>query len=724
VKDILIQLFTDAARGTPSRDTIKIVDGCWQMTSKSNNKEKWGKTCALAGVPADAEQIISGDALIVRWPSYADMIFGADGLMAKALPNYEMRPGQLHMARLVQRAIEMGEPFVCEAGTGIGKSFAYAAICMAMNKKVIIATSNKALQMQLYNKDIPFLQTLFPGKKMALAQGKSNYVCWENCKAGVSDQRFADWIQTTKTGSIEELTFDYQDASKYTVDDECTGKRCDFYAQCFYFQQKALRNDADVIICNHSLLALNHHFQNAQILPAADVVVVDEAHQLPNYVRNAIGWEYYAGMVRKALGRVYDRDSVYVGTAENLLLDLESEVVKYSSKFGDKQITIPDDMTFDSGIALADELYAIATAVWPMDGDVVNKDERKKERRAKALRNLASNLTDLCVGTEKGHVRWIDTDTPKITNVPFDVSAFIRSMVEHTFELSDDRDLEDDYSDDEPATQGKPVYILASATLATPALAGFKRECGITHGFELIAQSPFDYANNALLYVPNGGTPPPNQPDFLQYLVDEVRGLVMSSGGGVFLLFTSWANMKHCSDALRQEFAKHFPVYVQGELPKLEIARRFKTDGNAVLFATKSFWEGVDIPGDALRCVIIDKMPFAAPSPLFKAREKTSSNPFVDIALPEMIIDLKQGVGRLVRRATDRGVIAILDSRIRSKPYGRNIVLKSLPPAKLIHSTAMITEFFADGRKASFPDLTNITVSHSAEPTEDFTLVF
>jgi len=718
----LLQYFQEAATDQSKRDSVQIIDGCWQL--KITGQDKWQKTCVVACVPADAAQIIDGDTLTVRWPSYADIIFGVDGLMAKALPNYEMRPGQLHMARLVQRSIEMGEPFVCEAGTGIGKSFAYAAICMAMGKKVIIATSNKALQMQLYGKDIPFLQTLFPGKKMALAQGKSNYVCWENCKAGVSDQRFADWIQTTKTGSIEELTFDYQDASKYTVDDECTGKRCDFYAQCFYFQQKALRNDADVIICNHSLLALNHHFQNAKILPAADVVVVDKAHQLPNYVRNAIGWEYYAGMVRKALGRVYDRDSVYVGTAENILLDLESEVVKYSSKFGDKQITIPDDMTFDSGIALADELYAIANAVWSMDGNVVNKDERKKERRAKALRNLAGNLTDLCVGTEKGHVRWIDTDTPKITNVPFDVSGFIRSMIEHTFELSDDRDLEDDYSDDEPATQGKPVYILASATLATPALVGFKRECGITHGFELIAQSPFDYANNALLYVPNGGTPPPNQPDFLQYLVDEVRGLIMSSGGGAFLLFTSWANMKHCSDALRQEFAKHFPVYVQGELPKLEIARRFKADGNAVLFATKSFWEGVDIPGDALRCVIIDKMPFAAPSPLFKAREKTSSNPFVDITLPEMIIDLKQGVGRLVRRATDRGVIAILDSRIRSKPYGRNIVLKSLPPAKLIHSTAMITEFFADGRKASFPDLTNITVSHSAEPTEDFTLVF
>lgn len=722
MKSILIDYFQEAATDRSKRDSVQIMDGHWQL--KIKGQDKWQKTCQLAGVPADAKQIIDGDTLTVRWPSYADLIFGADGLMAKALPNYEMRPGQLHMARLVQRSIEMGEPFICEAGTGIGKSFAYAAICMAMNKKCIIATSNKALQMQLYNKDIPFLQTLFTGKKMVLAQGKSNYVCWDNCKAGVSDQRFADWVQTTQTGSVEELTFDYPDANKYTVNDECTGKRCEFYAQCFYFQQKALRKEADVIICNHSLLALNHKFPGANILPAVNVIVVDEAHQLPNYVRNAIGWEYYAGMVRKALGRVYDRDGIHVGTAENLLLDFENELVKFIGKYGDKQITVPDDMVFDAGSALADELWNVAKAVWPDDNDVLDKEDRKRERRSNALRNLARNLTDLCLGTAEGHVRWIDIDTPKIINVPFDVSGFIRSMVEHTCDLSDDREAEDDYSDDEPPAQGQPVYIFTSATLATPTLAGFKRECGITHGFELIAQSPFDYERNALLYVPNGGTPPPNQPDFLQYLVEEVKGLVIASEGGVFLLFTSWANMKHCCDALRSTFAQRFPVYVQGELPKLEIARRFKADGNAVLFATKSFWEGVDIPGDALRCVVIDKMPFAAPSPLLKAREATSSNPFADIALPEMIIDLKQGVGRLVRRSTDKGVIAILDSRIRSKPYGRNIVLKSLPPAKLTHSTAMISEFFADGRKYAFPDLNNITVNHTATPAEDFTLVF
>lgn len=747
MKDILIQLFTDAAKDTPSRDSVRIVKDRWQFQIKGN-REKWSAMCAAAGVPADATEIIEGDTLTLYWWSHADTIFGENGLMANALSGYEVRAGQLHMARLIQRAIEMGEPAVIEAGTGIGKSFAYAAICMAMNKRVIISTSNKALQMQLYTKDIPFLQKLFPGKKMALAQGKSNYVCLDNCRENTQSQEFAnwldslseseepslgkvrnnhttpqeiqlvDWIQETKTGSIEELSFAMPDIGKYTVDEECTGKRCEFYSNCFYYQQKALRRDADVLICNHSLLAINHLFPQANILPPVAVVVVDEAHQLPNYVRNAIGEEYYAGKVQKALRRAFEKDMVHTGEAENLLLDFEHDLVKYIGQFGDTQIPVGDSHQFETGLLLVDELKEVAKAIFPVVGDVINKEDRKRERRSRSMLKLADNIRSVCKTTATGHVRWIDKEMPKVIMAPFDVSSFIHSMIEHTYHLSvQSEEEEEDYGKEIAIQREKPVYILASATLATPTLKGFKRECGVTHGFEMIAQSPFDYENNALLYVPNGGTPPPNNPDYQEYLVEEVRGLVCAAKGGVFLLFTSWTNMNYCLKALRSTFEKRFPVYVQGELPKMEIARRFKEDGNAVLFATKSFWEGVDIPGDALRCVVIDKMPFQAQTPLMKAREAHAENAFAQISLPEMIIDLKQGAGRLVRRASDKGVIAILDSRIRSKTYGRNIVLKSLPPAKLTHSLAMISEFFE----------TNIDPIVEVAPRaeiEDFTLVF
>lgn len=719
----IINLFTTAAKDEPARDSVKIVDGYWQLTIKG--KAKWKATCDACHVPSYSEYTEDGDTLIVRWISYADMIFGEGGLMAKSLPSYEPRRGQLHMARIIQRAIEMGEPAVTEAGTGTGKSFAYLAICMAMNKRCIIATSNKALQMQLYTKDVPFLQTLFPGKTMALAQGKSNYACLENCKDGISDPRFADWLRTTETGSVEELTFELHDISKYTVDDECTGQRCDFYANCYYFKEKAKRQDADIIICNHALLTLNHKFPAGGILPSADVVVVDEAHQLPNYARNALGLEYHAGKVRKALKRVWEKDMVNVGKAEDLLLDLEHEIVNYISKFGDKQIGLPDTHEFEAGLSLVDELRSIAKDVFPGDGDVLNKEDRKRQRRAAALRDLANNIKLICQQTKDGHVRWIDVEVPTVVDAPFDISGFIRSMVEnYYYEEASTEDPDGEYESDElPEMEGRPVYIFTSATLATPKLSNFMHECGIDHGFQLIAESPFDYKNNTLLYVPDGATPPPTNPDYLQYMIDEVKHLVFAVKGGVFLLFTSWRNMNACLEVLEPSFSPHFNVYVQGRLPKLEIARRFKEDGNAVLFATKSFWEGVDIPGNALRAVVIDKMPFQAPTPLFKAREAKSDNAFTQVMLPEMIIDLKQGVGRLVRRATDRGVIAILDSRLRSKPYGRNLVIKSLPPAKLIHSTAPISEFFAQDSKVDFPDITK-PVNLPKADVDDFTLVF
>ena len=719
----IINLFTAAAKDEPLRDSVKINNGYWELTIKG--KAKWKATCDACFVPSYSNFSEDGDTLAVAWISYADQIFGYGGIMEQALPGYEPRKGQLQMARTIQRAIEMGEPAVIEAGTGTGKSFAYLAICMAMNKRVVVATSNKALQMQLYTKDVPFLQKLFPDKKLALAQGKSNYACLENCKDGVSDQRFYEWLQTTDTGSVEELTFDLHDVNKYTVDDECTGKRCDYYANCYYFKEKDKREEADVIICNHSLLALNHKFPMAKILPNVDVVVIDEAHQLPNYARNALGLEHHAGKVRKALKRIWDKDMVHVGKAEDLLLSFEHEVVQFVSQFGDKQISVPDGHTFACGIELVDELRSVAKEVFPADDDVIDSEDRKRQRRATALRTLASDIKQICEKTQDGHVRWIDVEVPTIVDAPFDISGFVRSMVENYFYKETSTDDPDGINDGSELEKpdSKPVYIFTSATLATPKLSNFMHECGIDHGFQLIAESPFDYESNTLLYVPNGATPPPNNNDYTAYMIDEVKRIVFAAKGGAFLLFTSWKNMNACLEALEDTFKPHYPIYVQGRLPKMEIARRFKEDGNAILFATKSFWEGVDIPGEALRAVVIDKMPFQAPTPLFSAREAQSSSSFAQVMLPEMIIDLKQGVGRLVRRSTDRGVIAILDSRLRSKPYGRNLVLKSLPPAKLIHSTAMISEFFAQNSKVDFPNLAKSVDLPSTE-VEDFTLVF
>jgi ATP-dependent DNA helicase DinG len=250
-----------ACQDTPKRPSARVEDGHFVLTV-NGNRGNWAAITQAAGVPANATTTIDGDTMIVRWPSVADQIFGADGHIAKLLPNYEVRLPQLYMARLVQRAIEMREPAVVEAGTGTGKSYAYAAVCMALGKKVIISTSNKALQMQLIEKDLPFLQRIWPGKKVAVSVGKGNYACRLKCEplSAVMQNHddLARWFCTTATGNTEEIDFaiDGRALKSIAVDDECTGKHCPLYAECFYYRARAALQNADVVVTNHALLCL------------------------------------------------------------------------------------------------------------------------------------------------------------------------------------------------------------------------------------------------------------------------------------------------------------------------------------------------------------------------------------------------------------------------------------------------------------------------------------
>lgn len=751
-RKLFVKLFTDAALDQPSRPSVKIEDEMWTLTIKG--KDKWNEMVKSACVPTNAIQNINEDTLTARWPSVADQIFGTNGLMAQALPGYECRAPQLHMARLIQRSIEMGEPAIIEAGTGTGKSFAYAAVAMAMNKRVVISTSNKALQSQLYQKDIPFLAKLFPGKKVALAQGKSNYLCRLKCQDTIDNYTLSEWYKTTETGNIEELDFQLYGADKWTVDENCRGKRCSLYDVCFYYKAKAERQQADVVICNHALLILDRLYPQAAILPGCDVVVVDEAHKLADYARNALGQEFTMDGIRTALNTAFDllRDGSPTATAEGLLQDFWHDVSDYCGDSKDKQIGIRHDMEFDAGQKLAIEMHDIAGQIWNPE-DMPEEDESMVlMRKANKLHNLADKIMVVSMPTADGQVRWVERELSKLINVPFDVSDFIGQMagfttdtpiaIDHTKCARCGRSLTADmvstlddlpYGPDcirhvdllgdaelvpltewlnqpqpEPQEHHNPTAIIfTSATIAAPDLDHFMRECGLSHGFQMVADSPFDYEHNAMLYVPNGETPIPNAKEWPAYAVDDMRRLVLSAGGGAFLLFTSYTNMKYAVERLQASFeAAGLTVYIQNKLPKGEIAKRFRQDGNAVLFATKSFWEGISIEGAALRLVIIDKMPFQAPSPLLKARESVVDNAFMQLHVPEMVIDLKQGAGRLIRRMDDYGVIAILDSRARLKPYGREKVLPAMPPAKLTCSLAEVGEFFEQRRK---PDYSNVT---------------
>ena len=790
----MLRLWESACCDAPLRPSCRMEDGRFVLRI-TGNVAQWPALLKAAGVPFHAERQTTGDTLVVSWPSLADEIFADGGKLAALIPGYQVRMPQVHMARLVQRAIEMGQPGVVEAGTGVGKSFAYAAICMAMGRKVIISTSNKNLQMQLYRKDVPLLQKLYPGQTVALAVGKGNYACRNKAEdpihrtVKIDDANLLSWYNATATGNTEELTTSvpWEALAKITVDDECAGKHCVFFGDCFYFDAKTERNTANVIITNHALLCLHTSYPAAGILPPADVLVIDEAHKLADYARNALGFETTPGRMRSAIQKVRKWMGPQSTQETERALDLFTAelfgLVKNSNEF---QLGLRSDVALPAGIELQQMIMGLAEDLWgEEEPPATTVEEIKKSKRAQSLRALAANLSAFTVhhGDE---VRWLEPDRQQRTNLdtlklcaqPVDVSVFLAGLAGYDLREGDGDTSGDGHAVDytqctrchrkltapvvhlldgmpygpdcilkvdalgdaeqvdlahwltsfspsgtqdngldngEPEKVRRtsaPAVIFCSATLATPRLDTFLRQVGLPDALQMQAQSPFDYASQALLYVPNGSSPAPGSPDYGPWLLEQLDELVAASRGGAFLLFTSFAMLRSAVTYLTPTIARQkLTMLVQGELPKLEIARRFRDDGNAVLFATKSFFEGVSIDGDALRLVVVDKMPFDAPSPISAAQDtqakiyardvlgltgsKLERYPFDALAVPKMIIELKQAAGRLIRTDTDRGVIAILDNRLRTSQYGRSQVLPSLPPAPLVSNAGQVMTFFA-----------------------------
>lgn len=760
---MMLSLWQSACQDTPKRPSCTVQAGHFVLTV-IGNRGAWLDICKAAGVPDGADQAVEGNTLTVRWPSIADAIFGQDGMIAAILPGYEMRAPQLHMARLVQRSIEMGEPAVIEAGTGTGKSFAYAAVCMGLGKKLVISTSNKALQMQLIDKDLPFLCRVFPGKRVAVSVGKSNYACRAKVEpAGITDPALADWYASTVTGNTEEITFapDYKALKAITVDEDCAGRHCPHYADCFYYAARARLQEADVIVTNHALLCLDQ-ITGGHILPPAEVVVVDEAHKLADYMRSAHGVELTAGQIRKVIALAEGHADIdRTNEADDALVNLERAVAIHAARTDDPQVGIGGDAELHGAKTLSAALLTLAADVWAEDQLPGDSDEIRLARHAQRIRNMADKVAMIAGPTQPGYVRWLDQgrngEPVKIMAQPFDVSRWIAQLagvnvqpaperpdytlcarcrrqltaarvavldgqpygpdcIHHVdvlgdaeiVPLSDWLALEHDAAP--MLTYSARATIFTSATLAAPDMTHFMESAGLPRALQMQAASPFDYAANAMLYLPSAAAPAPNAAGWQDWSIDQMRQLVLAADGGAFLLFTSYRAM---SEALRQLSpifaARRLPVLAQGEMPKAEIARRFRDAGNAVLFATKSFFEGVSIDGQALRLVVIDKMPFEAPSPLTQAMEadmldkaraagvtgKTlEMHPFNRLRVPRMVIELKQGLGRLIRTQTDKGVMAVLDSRIRATQYGRQVVIPSLPPADLTSSGAHVAAFF------------------------------
>jgi len=748
-----------ACQDKPSRESFKIINGEFVFMI-NGNRDNWAALCQLMGVPSHAKQEIQGEKLISRWPSHADQVFGQTGLLAQRLPGYEMRLAQLHAGRLFQRGIEMGEPVVLEAGTGTGKSLIYLMIARAMNKRVIVSTSNKALQMQLYRKDAPFVASVFPSK-ITLVQGKGNYACNKRVEDGATmSADLQQWYGTTETGNTQEINFetDWKELQAITVDDSCVGKKmCPCIADCFYYKARAERQDANIIICNHMLLALHQKFPGAQILPEADVIVIDEAHQLASYVSTANGVELKVQSYERHVKTLLDH-GIYIEDIDRMVAKLQGEVKGYLVGKSDDQVGINKEDMLRSGVQLAELLMQGADQIWNPNDMPQAPQEKRLSNVAKRIRAAADNLMFASYQTTEGFVRWITKSSNSISSMPYDVSKLVGSMagftshettipdytqcarcgktltadtvhllgntpygptcIQHVDPFGDAEEvsLSEWLAQEHPApsvtTHKKTAILFTSATLGTPDLAPFMRDHGLPHALQMQVESPFDYKSNSLLYVPDNNAPNTKSPNFLDFMVEQMETMVHSSGGGAFLLFTSNAALRYAVDKLRKPLERAgYPCFVQGEgYSKLEIINQVKAHGNAVLFATKSFFEGVDIQGEALRLVIIDKMPFAAPSPYSNAqhehiREWARQNlkmsdkdlewyPFNAKSIPDMIIDLKQGAGRLIRSHRDRGVIAVLDNRLLTTQYGRSKVLPSLPNSPLVRNVSQVQSFF------------------------------
>lgn len=771
------QAIETACQDKPNRPSFKVADGEFIFTIKGN-RDNWAELCKLMAVPSHASQEIEQDQLTCKWPSLSDQIFGTKGMLAAKLPGYEMREAQLHAGRLVQRGIELGEPVIIEAGTGTGKSLIYLLMARAMSKKVIVSTSNKALQMQLYYKDAPFVASLFPSK-ISLVQGKSNYACVKKVEAGVDiPDQLRSWYGITETGNTQEINFevDWKQLDKITVDDSCVGKKmCPMIGDCFYYKARSERETADILICNHMLLGLHQKYPAAMILPKADLLVVDEAHQLAQYIAQANGVEFKLSSFSMHVKTLYD----YASAPENIdkvLGRFEGEVKAYAFGKSEDQIGIEKESQFFWGQKLAELLQEGANTIWNPENLPQDPQQKKAGNVARRIRAAADNLCFASQPTAQGYVRWYTKRENTLSVMPYDVSklagmlaGFSQTVAEvpdythcarcgkeltaetvhllngvpygptcieyvDPFGDSEIVNLQDWLTQEHPdpieVTHTKTACLFTSATLGTPDLAPFMRDHGLPYALQMQVQSPFDYENNSLLYVPANTAPNTKSPEYLDFMVEQMETMVMSSKGGAFLLFTSNAALGYAVDKLRKPFEREgLPCFVQGGgYSKMEIIKQIKQHGNAVLFATKSFFEGVDIQGDALRLVIIDKMPFAAPTPYLNAqhehlREYARQNlnmgakdlewyPFNAKSIPDMIIDLKQGAGRLIRSKSDKGVIAILDNRLITTQYGRAKVLPSLPDSKVVRDLVPVQDFFSPkGESIPLAELTPLQVA-------------
>lgn len=649
-------------------------------------------------------------------------IFGKNGLISKHHKEYEFRDGQVKMAEAVLRAFEEKKHLIVEAGTGTGKTMAYLvpaiAYSLSTNKRVIISTGTKNLQEQLMEKDIPFLQKVMPKKfTAAYMKGRSNYGCLYRINKAESQpilegldeldhfEEVRRWVRETQTGDRAELVNLPENISFWSrinaKSETCLGQKCPDFEPCFITKMRQKAEDADIVIVNHHLFFADLNVRGNQygkVLPDYGAVIFDEAHLIEDIAADYFGFQISSFQLDE-LVRDADKLPITDAIVVRDLTKLSANIIGLADQFWTRFIQtrnnqegrfplLPNSFAqkMKSGeihaTPLGEAYFALDNALERLENgvDVYSEKMPEAESLHKRIMQTRFDLDFICKQSEKNYVYWLEKRGRGmfLRASPIDVSSLLQ---EKLFEKTE-------------------TVVLTSATLSANGKFDFIKE---RLGLEpkktesLVAPSAFDYQKQAIIYIPKA-MPDPRAPEYNQMAAAEIIKLLQITNGRAFVLSTSNYSMNALYELVSMRV--NFPCLIQGSMSKAGLLDRFRRTPNAVLFATSSFWQGVDVRGEQLSCVIIDKLPFAVPSdPVVAARTKfideNGGKSFFDYSVPNAVITLKQGIGRLIRSKTDKGVIALLDTRLRTKSYGRDFI-NSLPKTKVTAELKDVANIFIE----------------------------
>lgn len=656
------------------------------------------------------------------------------GLLSKVIPNYKQRDQQIKYALAVEAAIENGKTLLAEAPTGTGKSVGYLVPAILSGKKTLVATATKTLQDQLIKKDIPLLKEAGLQFKAALVKGRGNYISLRRFKEYKKEtkkfehlllhEKIEEWLQKTETGDLEELPFKLDpeyEANIRSDSDDCEGKSCPYYRECFFYKARKEAQKADILIANQDLLAIDLVVRNTSpvtILPDYEVLVIDEAHQFEEIIAKYLGFKLskktfqsFSGIVYRVTRTEKEFFNQNLQVKDDLAIRLHSLTRKAEAFFGLLAPVSKNDPMRIHSYHITDEVESLAQELIKQMYDVIEFLEivpitdPKTDKTIELAKQRADNIKtriEALLNLERYYdtmVFWSEI-SQKSGNVsvhcrPIDVSPYLSQWLFSRKPIEEIEKMEEDME-----TVMLKSVILTSATMTVNKSFEFlKNSLGIKDNpYELIGDHVFDYGRQAVLYIPPSDVPEPsvNSDDFTNAVAEYVIDLLKISEGRAFVLFTSYKEMDRVYEKVKGKVP--YKLLKQGDKPKAALIEEFKKDIHSVLFGTSSFWEGVDVQGEALSLVIIDKIPFPVPTdPIVEAKvdyiKRRGGNWFLDYYVPVAGIALTQGFGRLIRTIHDRGVVAIMDRRILTKNYGARL-LNSLPRCYRTSRIEEVEKFF------------------------------